>query len=122
MFWAPYLVSICAGMRRPNSSNQQHRNIPGYPTVSRDNDYLFARQDGAIIDAKPWGMGPGTPGTPWPLLSQETPTRWTADLADQQALQQVQWDALAETCEVREGDVEARTVVVKYHLRALTCV
>ncbi len=51
--------------------------MPGYPSVSNDNDYLFARHDGAILDAQPWGMGPlddvntsSQPGAPtWPVLS-----------------------------------------------------
>ncbi len=33
------------------------RQIPGYPKVDRDNDYLMARFDGAVLDGKPWGRG-----------------------------------------------------------------
>lgn len=33
------------------------REMPGYPTVDRDNDFLIARFDGAVLDAKPWGPG-----------------------------------------------------------------
>ena len=33
------------------------RQIPGYPKVDRDNDYLIARFDGAVLDAKPWARG-----------------------------------------------------------------
>ncbi|KAK9812844.1 hypothetical protein WJX72_004622 [[Myrmecia] bisecta] len=34
-----------------------YRQIPGYPRVDQDNDYLLARFDGAVLDAKPWGRG-----------------------------------------------------------------
>lgn len=30
------------------------RQIPGYPRIDRNNDYLIARFDGLVIDAKPW--------------------------------------------------------------------
>eukprot|EP00803_Ostreobium_quekettii_P004429 evm.model.scf_338.3 EVM.evm.TU.scf_338.3 scf_338:51123-51557(+) len=33
------------------------RHIPNYPRVDMSNPYLFARFDGAVIDAKPWGHG-----------------------------------------------------------------
>lgn len=98
---APACLQHAIGVRHHIPRFTSH--IPGYPTVSRDNDYLFARQDGAIIDAKPWGRGPGPPGTPWPLLPQPgTPTKkqWLADAAQQQALQQVQWEELEHVCEV----------------------
>ena len=35
------------------------RHIPGYPKVAEDNEYLIARYDGIVIDAKPWGTGGG---------------------------------------------------------------
>ena len=38
------------------------RRIPGYPKVDRDNDYLMARFDGAVLDGKPWGRGAAVPG------------------------------------------------------------
>jgi len=31
--------------------------MPGYPKVDRHSDYLIARYDGAVLDAKPWGKG-----------------------------------------------------------------
>ena len=31
--------------------------MPGYPKVDRHSDYLIARYDGAVLDAKPWGRG-----------------------------------------------------------------
>ena len=31
--------------------------MPGYPKVDRQSDYLIARYDGAVLDAKPWGRG-----------------------------------------------------------------
>ena len=31
--------------------------MPGYPKVDRESDYLIARYDGAVLDAKPWGRG-----------------------------------------------------------------
>ncbi len=30
------------------------RQIPGYPRVDRENDYLISRFDGMVLDAKPW--------------------------------------------------------------------
>ncbi len=33
------------------------RDMPGYPKVDRENDYLIARYDSAVLDAKPWGRG-----------------------------------------------------------------
>lgn len=33
------------------------RQIPGYPRIDRENDYLLARMDGAVLDGKPWGRG-----------------------------------------------------------------
>ena len=33
------------------------RDMPGYPKVDRESDYLIARYDGAVLDAKPWGRG-----------------------------------------------------------------
>ena len=38
------------------------RQIPGYPRIDRDNDYLLARIDGAVLDGKPWGHGTQEPG------------------------------------------------------------
>lgn len=35
----------------------QCRDMPGYPKVDRQSDYLIARYDGAVLDAKPWGRG-----------------------------------------------------------------
>ena len=31
--------------------------MPGYPKVDQQSDYLIARYDGAVLDAKPWGRG-----------------------------------------------------------------
>ena len=31
--------------------------MPGYPKVDQESDYLIARYDGAVLDAKPWGRG-----------------------------------------------------------------
>lgn len=75
--------------------------------MARDNDYLIARQDGAIIDAQPWGVGPGPPGTPWPHLPEPgttpTPTRtqWIANPVEQRELQRQQWEDLTTVCEVQ---------------------
>ncbi len=33
------------------------REMPGYPKVDRESDFLISRFDGAILDAKPWGRG-----------------------------------------------------------------
>ena len=33
------------------------RYMPGYPKVDQESDYLIARYDGAVLDAKPWGRG-----------------------------------------------------------------
>lgn len=38
--------------------------MPGYPTVDRGNDFLIARFDGAVLDAKPWGRGDPSGGPP----------------------------------------------------------
>ena len=38
--------------------------MPGYPTVDRGNDFLIARFDGAVLDAKPWGRGHPSRGPP----------------------------------------------------------
>jgi len=39
------------------------RQIPGYPRIDRNNDYLVSRFDGLVLDAKPWTQlqtaGPG---------------------------------------------------------------
>lgn len=51
-------------VEKSSCSSPSRRYMPGYPSVSADNDYLFARHDGAILDAQPWGMGPSTPSTP----------------------------------------------------------
>ena len=39
----------------------QCRDMPGYPKVDRQSDYLIARYDGAVLDAKPWGRGAQEP-------------------------------------------------------------
>lgn len=31
------------------------RDMPGYPKVDNQSDFLISRFDGAILDAKPWG-------------------------------------------------------------------
>jgi hypothetical protein len=36
-----------------------------YPRVTRENEYLIARSDGSVIDAKPWGRG-GENDDAWP--------------------------------------------------------
>jgi hypothetical protein len=42
---------------RPSDAARVLRQIPGYPKVDRNNDYLIARFDGAVLDAKPWARG-----------------------------------------------------------------
>ena len=31
--------------------------MPGYPKVDQESDYLIARYDSTVLDAKPWGRG-----------------------------------------------------------------
>jgi hypothetical protein len=33
------------------------RDMPGYPKVDKESDFLIARFDGAVLDGKPWGRG-----------------------------------------------------------------
>ena len=33
------------------------RYMPGYPKIDQESDYLIARYDGTVLDAKPWGRG-----------------------------------------------------------------
>jgi len=49
------------------------RQIPGYPKVDRDNDYLMARFDGAVLDGKPWGRGVADGNTQLPAAQSERP-------------------------------------------------
>ena len=49
------------------------RQIPGYPKVDRDNDYLMARFDGAVLDGKPWGRGVADGKTQLPAAQSERP-------------------------------------------------
>ena len=74
------------------------RQIPGYPKVDRDNDYLMARFDGAVLDAKPWGRGVGS--------NDQLPASQSARPADR-ALSQL---------EVRRP---GRSLALKYILRTL---
>ena len=41
------------------------RFMKDYPRVTRENEYLIARSDGSVIDAKPWGRG-GEDDDAWP--------------------------------------------------------
>ncbi|BDA51210.1 hypothetical protein COCOBI_18-0870 [Coccomyxa sp. Obi] len=38
-------------------TRSHYRDMPGYPKVDRESDFLISRFDGAILDAKPWGRG-----------------------------------------------------------------
>ena len=56
------LVALCVVPFSHLSSSlrscvMQCRDMPGYPKVDRESDYLIARYDGAVLDAKPWGRG-----------------------------------------------------------------
>ena len=39
--------------------------MANFPNVARDNDFLLARYDNIIIDAKPWGRGQGGTRQEW---------------------------------------------------------
>jgi hypothetical protein len=55
------VVALYPGVSYPP---QFHRNIPGYPLVAQSNPFLISRYDGVVIDAKPWGRGFFTLGSP----------------------------------------------------------
>lgn len=40
------------------------RRIPNYPRIDQDNDYLIARYDGIVLDAKPWTRAAVAPDAP----------------------------------------------------------
>lgn len=42
-----------------------HREMVNFPNVARDNDFLLARYDNTLIDAKPWGRGQASARHAW---------------------------------------------------------